>query len=302
LLVEHLAKLFEKAKIPSEPTPIEFRRGSMFDNIVALYCITDDLLKAIGHKDDQRRELSDAEVITTACSATLYFGSNLETARTFMKQSGLMPRMLSKSRLCRRLHQVEDLTVSLFHQLGWVFKQANASTQYLLDAFPVEVCDNVRISRCRLAQGEKYRGKCVAKRRYFYGVKVHVVTTASGLPVEFAFMPGRASDVRGLDVLALELPAGSEIFMDSGYTDYQAEDGAGEVDQVRFSVCRKKNSKRFDEPAERGYKTLMRKKIETVFSEITRLFPKRIHAVTLKGFLMKVSFFIIAFTLDRAFI
>lgn len=274
----------------------------MYDNVVALYCITDDLLKAINHRQDCRCQLSDAEVVTTAFTASLYFAGNLETARTFMKQSGLMPKMLSKSRLCRRLHKIEDLMVNLFHQLGWVFKNANVSTQFLLDSFPVEVCDNIRIPRCRLARGEKFRGKCVAKRRYFYGVKVHVVTTDSGLPVEFAFMPGRASDVRGLDVLALELPAKSEIFMDSGYTDYTSEDAAIEVDQVRFSVCRKKNLKRFDEPAERLYKTLMRKRIETVFSELTRLFPRHIHAVTLKGFLMKVSFFIIAFTLDRAFI
>lgn len=274
----------------------------MYDNVVALYCITDDLLKAIGHRDDRRRELTDAEVLTTAFAAVLYFGGNLESARTFFKQSGLMPRMLSKSRLCRRLHQVEELAASFFHQLGWCFKQANPSMQYLLDSFPVEVCDNIRISRCRLAQGERWRGKCVAKRRYFYGVKVHVITTDSGLPVEFAFIPGHAADVRGLDVLALELPPASELFMDSGYTDYAAEDAASEADRVRFSVCRKKNLKRRDEPAEAAYKTLMRKRIETVFSEITRLFPKRIHAVTLKGFLMKVSFFIIAFTLDRAFV
>ena len=42
------------------------------------------------------------------------------------------------------------------------------------------------------------------------GVKVQVLTTASGIPVEFAFLPGRASDTRGLDVLPLELVAGSE--------------------------------------------------------------------------------------------
>lgn len=274
----------------------------MYDNVVALYCITDDLLKAIGHCDDRRRQLTDAEVITTALTAALYFGGNIESARLLMQQTGLMPNMLTKSRLCRRLHQVEELTVSLFHQLGWWFKQANTSMQYLLDSFPVELCDNIRIKRCRLAQGEKWRGKCAAKRRYFYGVKVHIITTDAGLPVEFAFMPGRAADVRGLDVLAVELPPGSELFMDSGYTDYAAEDAAGESDGVRFSVCRKKNSKRYDEPAEAYYKVMMRKRIETVFSEITRLFPKRIHAVTLKGFLMKVSFFIIAFTLDRAFI
>ena len=56
----------------------------MYDNVVALYCITDDLLKAINHIDDCRCELSDAEVITTALTATLYFGGNLEHARSFV--------------------------------------------------------------------------------------------------------------------------------------------------------------------------------------------------------------------------
>ncbi|MGG6268245.1 IS982 family transposase, partial [Leptolyngbya sp. AN03gr2] len=38
----------------------------MLDEIIAIYAITDDLLKAIGHQDDCRAQLSDAEVITTA--------------------------------------------------------------------------------------------------------------------------------------------------------------------------------------------------------------------------------------------
>jgi hypothetical protein len=274
----------------------------MFDNIVALYCITDDLLKAIGHIDDRRCQLTDAEVITTALASALYFGGNLETTRTFMKQTSLMPGMLSRSRFCRRLHRVAELTYSIFHQLGLIVKQADCSTQYLLDSFPVAVCDNIRIARCRIVRGEQFRGKCVAKRRYFYGVKVQVLTTASGIPVEFALLPGRASDTRGLDVLPLELEAGSEVFMGSGYTDYAAEDAAREADKIVFSVCRKKNSKRRDEPAKEYYKVLMRKRIETAFSQITSMFPRHIHTVTFRGFLVKISFFIIAFTLDRAFI
>jgi hypothetical protein len=43
------------------------------------------------------------------------------------------------------------------------------------------------------------------------------------------------------------------------------EDAADEVDGVRLSVCRKKNSKRKVEPAEEYYKTMMRKRIETEF-------------------------------------
>ncbi|PZV06460.1 MAG: IS982 family transposase, partial [Leptolyngbya sp.] len=42
--------------------------------------------------------------------------------------------------------------------------------------------------------------------------------------------------------------------------------------------------------------------IETVFSAITAQFPKSIHAVTMDGFLLKVSTFIVAFTLKAAFI
>ena len=69
----------------------------MIDHTTALYCITADLLKATGHTDDARSQLMDAEVITTALIAALYFGGNIECSRCFMRSTGLMPRMLSKS-------------------------------------------------------------------------------------------------------------------------------------------------------------------------------------------------------------
>jgi hypothetical protein len=274
----------------------------VIDHTTALYCITADLLKAAGHTDDVRCELTDAEVITTALVAALYFGGNVERSRSFMRETGLMPRMLSKSRLTRRLHLVAGLVNSLFHQLGVVLKEASISTKYLLDSFPVPVCDNMRISRCRLVRDKEFRGYIASKRRYFYGVRVQVVTTEEGVPVEFAFLPGSASDVRGLGVLPLALPQGSQLFMDSGYTDYAAEDAARETDGIEFAPSRKANSKRGDDEWRSYYKQLMRKRIETVFSQITNLFPKHIHAVTLDGFLLKVSMFIIAFALDKAFI
>ena len=274
----------------------------MIDHTTELYCIVDDLLKASGHREDARRVMSDAEVLTTVLVAARFFGSNLEHARHFLRETGLIPRMLSRSRLCRRLHGVADLAYTLFHQLGDVLKEGSRSKKYLLDSFPVAVCDNIRISRSRLARGEQFRGRICSKRRYFYGVKVQVMTTEEGVPVEFAFLPGSASDTRGLDVLPLALPAGSQLFMDSGYTDYGAEDAAKATDGVEFAPSRKKNSKRSDDCWRSYYKQLMRKRIETVFSQITSLFPKRIHAVTLNGFLLKLSMFIIAFALDKAFI
>lgn len=274
----------------------------MIDHTTALYCITADLLKAIGRADDCRCRLTDAEVITTAIVAALYFGGNVERGRSFLLESGLMPRMLSSSRLTRRLHHVAGLVNSLFHQLGMALKGAAGSTKYLLDSLPVAVCDNMLISRSRLAADEEFRGYVASKTRYFYGVRVQVVTTEEGVPVELAFLPGAASDVRALGVLPLALPRGSQLFTDSGYTDYAAEDAAAEADGVEFAPSRKSNSKRGDN-VWRGYcKQPMRKRIETVFSRISDLLPRRIHAVTLSGFLLKVSMFVIAFALDKAFI
>jgi hypothetical protein len=219
----------------------------VIDHTTALYCITADLLKAAGHTDDARCALTDAEVITTSLVAAFYFGGNMERSRKFMRSAGLMPRMLSKSRMTRRLHRAAGLVNSLFHQLGLALKEASPSTRYLLDSFPVAVCDNMRISRCRLVSDEEFRGYIASKRRYFYGVRVQVVTTEEGVPVELAFRPGAASDVRALGVLPLELPGGSQLFMDSGYTDYAAEDAALEVDGVEFAPSRKSNSKRGDD-------------------------------------------------------
>ena len=174
-----------------------------------------------------------------------------------------MPRMLSRSRLNRRLHAVADLAYTLFHQLGAALKELSSSTKYLLDSFPVAVCDNIRIKRARILRGAQWRGRSAAHRRYFYGVRVQVVATEEGVPVEFAFLPGSANDVRGLGVLPLDLPEGSELFMDSGYTDYASEDAAAELDGVAFAVQRRRGSRRWDEPRRAYYKQLMRKRIET---------------------------------------
>ncbi|HKP72793.1 MAG TPA: IS982 family transposase, partial [Pyrinomonadaceae bacterium] len=64
----------------------------------------------------------------------------------------------------------------------------------------------------------------------------------------------------------------------------------------------KRNSRRGDEPWRAYYKQLMRKRLETVFSQIKAMFPRHIHATSFRGFLLKVSLFVIAFALDKAFI
>ena len=92
------------------------------------------------------------------------------------------------------------------------------------------------------------------------------------------------------------------MYSDSAYTDYNCEDDLEITDQIFLKVMRKKNSKRPDKPWNQYIKQHIRHYIETVFSSITNLFPRSIHAVTYKGFLLKIEAFIFAFTLKQAFI
>jgi hypothetical protein len=61
-----------------------------------------------------------------------------------MQERQYMPMMLSKSRFNRRLHRVKWLLLNLFATLGERFKAENDDAIYLLDTFPVSVCDKAK--------------------------------------------------------------------------------------------------------------------------------------------------------------
>ena len=124
------------------------------DKVIAIYCMVDDLLKSIHHPEDIRRRISDSEVITTAIVSAMYFSGNHQHAIGFMKATRCIPNMLDTSRFCRRVHQVSSLLSELFLCLGKYWNDIHCELQYILDSFPVAVCDRSEERRvgkeCRL--------------------------------------------------------------------------------------------------------------------------------------------------------
>jgi hypothetical protein len=270
----------------------------MTEQTIAIYCFIDDFFKTIGRKEAVQCKLSDAELLTTALLAARYFHGNLHNACDYMQEHHGV-KMIDKSGFIRRLHQLRPQLTSLFLALGNALKELNTSCRYLIDSFPVAVCENIRIPRCRLLQGETYRGKNASKRHYFYGFKVQVITTEDGLPVQFYIHAASFADITALKAMPVDLPQNSQLYGDSGYTCYQLEDLFYECEKIELRICRKSNSKRKDEPHQAFLKNYYRKQIETTFSGITNFFPKKIHAVTPQGFILKIILFIFAFTLTQ---
>ena len=271
----------------------------MINKSIAIYTIIDDLLKEIGHIEPENRKVSDSEIITTLVISALYFSGHQEKAINFMRSTGLVERMLSKSRFNRRLHMMRELIVDLFFQLSKMIKQLNIGSEYIIDSFPISVCDNIRIANSKLLQGKVYRGKKVSMRRYFYGYNIHVLVTTDGIPVEYTFLPGSAHDSQALKQMPFDLLEGSIIYADSAYTNYTIEDMLKEAENIDLMVARKSNSIRKREPYLEYIIEIMRKRVETTFSEISTMLPKKIHAVTEYGFIIKVIMFIFSYTLNK---
>lgn len=272
----------------------------MIDKNVAIYCFIDDILKAIKHREDSQRTMTDAEIITIGIMASLYFGGNHDLTLTYCKENKIFTNVLSKSRFNRRIHKVDDIMEFIFGQLGNTLKEFNTSMHYRMDCFPIRVCHNIRIARCKiLPKDEDFRGKCVSKREYFYGVKICLMTNETGIPVEFSIVPGRWSDIRAMQSMHYDLPDKSINTSDSGFTSYELEDILWEAQQIKHDTVRKSNSKRTEPPYVKYLKDQFRKYIETVISNITRKIPTRIHATTFEGFLLKLKFWIWSYTFDK---
>jgi hypothetical protein len=278
-----------------------FSKGGFMDNkILHIFCLCDDLLKILNFRVDPQCKMNGAEILTLAIGSALFFGGNFSFARRFFKTYGYIPKMLSRSRLNKKLLAFpSDILQAIFHLLSCALRSSAQHLEYVIDSFPVAACHSCRSWRCKLYTGTEYIGYCATKKWFYYGLKVHMITTVSGIPVEFCFTPASTSDLRGLQSLPLDLPPNAFLYADRAYNSYAFEDELKEDIQLSLISQRKKTHKRQHIGPIRYLQGVRRKRIETVFSQMTRLFPRSICARTPKCFELKIFLFILAFVIEK---
>jgi hypothetical protein len=196
----------------------------MDTQIVVVFCLCNDMLKALYHREDPQCQMTDAEVMTTAIVAMLYFKGNFRLASQYLCEHGYIPNMVSRSRFNRRLHRIAELFLTLFLRLGEHWKRLNKRSVYVIDSYPILVCDNYRIPCSKIYHGEDFRGYIPSKKRYFYGLRIHMMVTEPGEPVEFFLTPGAFSDTSALSLFQFDVPEQSWITGGKAYNDYSMED------------------------------------------------------------------------------
>jgi hypothetical protein len=272
----------------------------MEEEIIFIYCVCADLLDSLGILNDAQCKMNSAEVMTVAIAAALFFGGNFSKARFMLKSHKYIQNMLSESRLNRRMHEIDiSIWQNIFRAIACSFSENEKNLEYLVDSMPVEVCMNVRSYRCRLLSGKQFIGFCKAKKKFYYGFKLHMITNTKGKPIEFIITPASVADITALKIMDIDLAPGSIIYGDKAYTDYALEDYAAEFEKIRLIPDRKANLKRQHSGCICYLQSVLRKRIETTFSQLVSLFPRKIHAVTRNGFLLKLVIFVVSFSMKQ---
>ncbi len=105
--------------------------------IITVYCIIDDVMARLGYHSHTLAQVSDAEVLTVAVVAAMYFQNHHKRALQMMKKLGYITKPLSASRFNRRAHALAHWLEYTLQLLGQVFSKGEA---FVIDSLPLPVC------------------------------------------------------------------------------------------------------------------------------------------------------------------
>ena len=168
---------------------------------IALYVKIDDMLRDWPDLAPARPAtgtpitLSDAELLTMAVmSALLGFTSERRWLRYVDDHlAGMFPRRIGQSGYNKRLRKAFFLFVRVIRMLA-MDTSLWSDDVWVVDSTPVQCgCSRETVKRSDAAGWAEY-GYCASHSRYFWGLRLHLVCTLSGLPVLFALAGAKADE------------------------------------------------------------------------------------------------------------
>jgi hypothetical protein len=194
-------------------------------------------------------KLSDAELVTlSVLQVLLGFEDEARWVRYAKAHfRHLFPYVPGQSGYNKRLRKAASMLRSVMRILATDI-DAWADDTWLIDSTPVE-CGRSRptAQRSNLAGWAGY-GYCASHSRYFWGLRLHLVTTPAGLPVAFALANPKtderdvALDIFEADPELLAGRAGQTLVADKGYASAEFERRLAEhgIDLVRPAMKRER--------------------------------------------------------------
>ncbi len=246
------------------------------DFIITMYCLICDEYDEITAQHRIRKAgfapaFSDAEVITLEVCGEC-FGLNTDEATYSYFASHyrhFFPKLPERSLFVRQATNLWWVKERIQQQLVSRFGQEREEVQ-IIDTLPIPVCAYARRRRERCFKPEADTGRCPAKQISYYGFKLGLRISRSGMITHYALLPARPHDVQ----LLHELLAGARgvVLGDKGFIDTFRQQALAHKQGIELLTPPKRNMTSPLPPATQRLCHRWRKRIETVGAQLAGRF------------------------------
>lgn len=288
---------------PEGSTPVAVT--SLDDVFLIAFCILDDLYKELAPEAVRERprheriEMSDSEVLTlSVVQEALSIDSEASFLRLVRRDYGhLFPRLLSRDRYSRRRMALTGVALLLFRRLADRFERY--ARWLVFDSAPIETAAFVRSQSAGVSMPEAAYGYIPAKKRHFFGFRLHMVVTDEGAISDFALCPANV-DERTVAREVLRRYDGCYVLADNGLSGPAMQEAACRAGYTLAVSPRPSKRRATREQAQwRRWLRSKRELVETVFAMLADQFKlETTRALSLRGLQTRIAAKVLAFNLS----
>ncbi len=241
-------------------------------------------------------ECPDSDILTIAWLLE-YIGADSEHSgykRLKAELRTVFPSLPERSRFNRRRRNLSTASEVARRALRSYLPKSDV---YIVDSFPIPICDlkRAKASRSDLKWADASGtlatyGHCATKDLgTFFGFRGHLITTAAGIPVDFAIASAHIDDREVLRVMS-ENQRYPMILGDKGYVSQDLHTELLETENTCLFATRRSNQKQQYPKDFRKLHVRMRRRIETTLNQLTEQFSvARVRARTQWGLQTRMS-------------
>jgi hypothetical protein len=241
-----------------------------------VFVVVDDTWKEIApffKRPGPKPECGDSELITMALIGECR-GWHMETEllSCWKEYRHLFPRIPSQSRFNRRRRNLMQ-AINLIRQVIVHSLDLSQDNQCLIDSVPIPALQFhlVPSSSADWKAFNATYGKAITKKQTFFGYRLHLLITMSGLILDFELTPANATDLEAGSELLRE-HTDKEVLGDKGYISAAIAAELWEKNRIALRTIPRANQKKQVSSAFKHLHNAIRQLIETVNGQLSGQF------------------------------
>jgi hypothetical protein len=272
----------------------------------AAYVLVDDLYRLLvaphDHRPGPRSRCSESEIITMTLVAEVV---GLEEERAFLSylqrnHPTLFPHLPERTRYNRRRRRLTAVTNRIRRGLALMVALRLTEEEHALcviDSLPIAVVGFAHARGAHRWYGYAAYGYNAAKSQIYYGFKLHLLCTHSGLPLDFALTPANCTDGTVTEQLLFD-KADLLVLGDKAYINGPLQALLVQRNNIHLLTPARANQHGQHDPLRDRLQAHFRQAIETINSQLTEQFHiERNRAKCLAGLCARVQAKLAAYTL-----